>query len=70
MNTHLQDSCVTRKALRVITCDAVIADSAYLVYAAMKRAEIDCPDLIKIPLWNSFKACAWVWFFCAFEELA
>lgn len=51
----------------VITCDSAIADSAYLVYAAMKRAEIDCPDLIKIPLWNSFKASAWVWFIRAFE---
>lgn len=67
MNSDLQDSCATRKALRVITCDAAIADSAYLVYATMKRAEIDCPDLLKIPLWNSFKASAWVWFIRAFK---
>jgi len=67
MPRYLQDNCVTRKALRVITCDADIADSAYLVYATMKRAEIDCHDLLKVPLWNSFKASARVCFIRAFE---
>jgi len=67
MTTDLTDNCATGKPLRVITCDAVMADSAYLVYAAMKRAEIEQPDLLKIRLWNAYKAGAWELFMRAFE---
>ena len=69
MSADLQDTCVTGKALRVITCDAELADSSYMIYSAMKRAEIDQPDLLKLPLWNAYKASAWAWFVRAFEVI-
>ena len=69
MSADLQDTCATGKPLRVIKCEAALADSAYLIYAEMKRAEIDQPDLLKLPLWNAYKAGAWAWFVRAFEVI-
>lgn len=67
MTTDLQDTCAKRKPLHVITCDAELAGSAYMVYAAMRRAEINQPELLQIPLWNAYKAGAYAWFERAFE---
>lgn len=67
---YLQDNYVTRKALRVITCDAKQADEAFAVYAAMKRAEITEPMLLQISMWQSFRALAFAMFMTAFEVAA
>jgi len=69
MPDAIQDGHVQIKPVPIITCDADLADSAYLVYAAMKRAEIECPALLNIPLWNAYKAGAWAWFNRAFDVL-
>lgn len=54
-------------SLPVIHFDHIAAEKAYLVYAAMKRAEIQQPVLATLPLWNALKACAWEWFTRCFE---
>lgn len=69
MHDEIQDNRAQGKPLPVISCDAELADSAYLVYAAMRRAEVECPALLNIPLWNSYKAGAWVWFNRAFDVI-
>lgn len=56
-------------SFRVILCDLAAAEKAYLVYAAMKRAEIDQPTLINLPLWNSLKAVSFEWFTRCFDEM-
>jgi hypothetical protein len=67
MSADLQDTRADGKPLPIITCDAKLADQAYVLYSAMRRAEIETPDLLKIPLWNAFKASAYCWFERAFE---
>lgn len=67
MTSDLQDKSVKRKPLHLITCDAQLADRAYTVYAAMRRAETAHPELLEIPLWNVYRAGAYEMFARAFE---
>lgn len=66
----LQDICAHDNPLRVIKCEAALADSAYLIYAEMKRAEIRHPFLAYVPAWTQSKAWAWTAFCAAFEVTA
>lgn len=66
----LQDACADGKPLRVIKCEAALADSAYLIYAEMKRAEIRHPFLSQVPAWTQSKVWAWTAFCAAFEVAA
>lgn len=54
-------------SVRVIHLSQKQANDAYLIYAAMKRAERDEPALLSLPMWNSLKAAAYAWFLNAFE---
>lgn len=53
--------------MKVIHFDHVAAEKAYLVYAAMKRAEVQQPALLSLPLWNALKAVSFEWFTRCFE---
>lgn len=54
-------------SVRTIRFDQVEAEKAYLVYAAMKRAEVREATLPQVPLWNVLKALSFAVFLEAFE---
>jgi len=66
MSADLQDSRVDCKPLRLIVCDAKIADDAYAVYSAMRKTEVDKPELAQSTLWVSLRTFAYTMFFQAF----
>jgi len=67
MCDYLQDIRANCKPLPVIACDAKTADDAFAVYAAMKRTEIDQPELALLDLWVGLRAAVYMMFFQAFE---
>ncbi len=54
-------------SIRLIRFEQVEAEKAYLVYAAMKRAEVREATLPQVPLWNVLKALSFAVFLEAFE---
>jgi len=54
-------------SVNVTRFDHVEAEKSYLVYAAMKRAEVQQPALVDVPLWNVLKTLAYSVFLQAFE---
>lgn len=54
-------------SVRTIRFDHVEAEKAYLVYAAMKRAEVQEARLTTNPLWNVLKALSYEVFLQAFK---
>lgn len=54
-------------SVNVTLFDHVEAEKSYLVYAAMKRAEVQQPALVDVPLWNVLKTLAYSVFLQAFE---
>lgn len=54
-------------SIQTIHVDLATAQDAYLVYARMKRDEVENPALGEVPLWNVFKALSFAMFEQAFE---
>lgn len=54
-------------SVNVTRFDHIEAEKSYLVYAAMKRAEVREPALVEVPLWNVLKALSFAMFEQAFE---
>lgn len=54
-------------SIQTIHVDLATAQDAYLVYARMKRDEVENPALGEVPLWNVLKALAYSVFLQAFE---
>lgn len=50
-----------------VSCNHRIADDAFAVYSAMKRAEVALPDLAKFGPWLKNRTLAYVMFLQAFE---
>lgn len=63
----LQDNRAKRNTFPLIHCDASQADDAFMVYAAMKRAEIADPALLEIDLWHVLRVLTYTMFASAFE---
>jgi len=56
--------------VKITHFDQTQANDAYLVYAAMKRAEVQETALVAVPLWNVLKALSYAVFLQAFEVQA